>query len=221
LRHSHRLAGGSEVVVTFSLSSREITAEQIIKMREFEPHRPATSSRKRTYGGREVQHMKCVIGQLIPPFSLISLVLMQGCVTPQQAQESAERALQKTEDIQAQQIALENRTDLLEENAKKLEQKIDADSLAEHAKVRDTLALQDAKNKEDSDRLRGYLNNRLDEVQKQMEVLRADLLNAIQSTNGTSVQKVDKRLDSLDLEVRTLLQRIEELEKRLQKPRRK
>lgn len=163
--------------------------------------------------------MEFKIGPLIRPFSLISLLFVQGCVTPQDAQESAERALRKTEDIQAQQNALENRTDLLEENTKKLEQKIDSDSLTGYAKVRETLAFQDTKNKEDSDRLKGYLNDRLDEVNKQMESLRADLLNAIQSTNGTFVQKVDKRLDSLDAALGTLLQRIEALEKRLQKPR--
>ena len=168
-----------------------------------------------------MQQMEFTIGQLIRPFSLISLLFVQGCVTPQDAQESAERALRKTEDLQAQQNALENRTDLLAENAKKLEQKIDADSLTGHAKMRETLALQDTKNKEDSDRLKGYVNNRLEEVNKQMEVLRADLLNVIQRTNGTLVQNVDKRLDSLDGALGTLLQRIEELEKRLQKPRKK
>ena len=168
-----------------------------------------------------MQQREITIGYLIRPFSLMSLLLVQGCVTPQDAQESAERALRKTEDIQAQQNALENKTDLLEENAKKLEQKIDADSLTEYAKVREALAFQDSKNKEDSDRLKGYLNSRLDEVNKQMELLRVDLLTAIQSTNGTFVQKVDKRLDSLDVAVGTLLQRIEELEKRLQKPRKK
>ena len=172
-------------------------------------------------GGREVQQIQMKRGHLIRPFSLISLLLLQGCVTPYDAQESAERALRKTEDIQAQQIALENRTDLLEENAKELERKIDADSVTAYAKVQEILALQDTKNKEDSDRLKGYLNNRLDEVNKQMELLRADLLNAIQSTNGTSFQKVDKRLDSLVEVVGSLFQRIEELEKRLQKPRKK
>ena len=168
-----------------------------------------------------MQHIQIKIGYLIRPFSLMSLLWLQGCVTPQDAQEGAERALRKTEDIQAQQIALENRTDLLEENAKQLEQKIDANSLTGYAKVQEILALQDTKNKEDSERLKGYLNNRLDEVTKQMELLRADLLNALQSTNGTSFQKVDKRLDSLDVVVRSLLQRIEDLEKRLQKPRNK
>ena len=166
-----------------------------------------------------MQHILIKIGHLLGPFSLISLLLLQGCVTPHNAQETAERAFRKTEDIQAQQIALENRTDLLEENAKKLEQKIDADSLARYAKVQEILALQDTKNKEDSDRLKGSMDHRLDEVSKQMESFRADLLNAIQSTNGTSFQKVGKRLDSLDVVVGSLLQRIEELEKRLQKPR--
>jgi hypothetical protein len=165
--------------------------------------------------------MEFKIEHLIRPFSLISLLFVQGCVTPQDAQVSAERVLRKTEDIQAQQLALENRTDLIEENTKKLEQKIDADSLTAYAKVRETFAVQDIKNKEDSDRLKGYLNNRLDEVNKQMELLRTDLLNAIQSTNGTLVNKVDKRLDSLDVVVGTLLQRIEELEKRLQTRRKK
>ena len=168
-----------------------------------------------------MQQIQVKIGHLIRLFSLISLLLLQGCLTPHDAQESAERALRKTEDIQAQQIALENRTDLLEENAKKLERKIDADSVTAYAKMQEILALQDTKNKEDSDRLKGYLNNRLDEVNKHMELLRADLLNAIQSTNGTSFQKVDKRLDSLVAVVGSLFQRMEELEKRLQKPRKK
>jgi hypothetical protein len=61
----------------------------------------------------------------------------------------------------------------------------------------------------------------LDEVNKQMELLRTDLLNAIQSTNGTYVQKVDKQFGSLDVVVGKILLRIEELEKRLQAPRKK
>jgi hypothetical protein len=149
------------------------------------------------------------------------VLLMLGCVTPQDAMENAERAFRKTEDIQAQHNALEERADLIEQNAKKLEQKIDADSVNGFAQVREALTAQETKNKEERDRLRGELNNRLDEVQKQMELLRTDLLNAIQSTNGTFVQKVDKQLASVDAVVGTMLLRIQELEKRLQAPRKK
>jgi hypothetical protein len=157
----------------------------------------------------------------IQPFSFIGILLVQGCVIPQDARENAERALRKTEDIQAQQNALENRTDLIEQYAKKLEQKIDADSSREYAKVRETLTSQDTKNKEDRDRLRGDVNKRLEEVDNQIASVRTELLSAIQSTNATFVQKVDKRFDSLDEVVRTLLLRIEELEKRLQTRRKK
>jgi len=146
---------------------------------------------------------------------------VQGCVTPQDARENAERALRKTEDIQAQQNALENRTDLIEQYAKKLEQKIDANSSRGYAKVRETLTSQETKNKEDRDRLKGDVNKRFEEVDNQIESLRTELLNAIQNTNGTFVQKVDKRLDSIDGIVGTLFLRIDELEKRLQTPRKK
>jgi uncharacterized protein YceH (UPF0502 family) len=165
--------------------------------------------------------MQFKIVHSVLPFSFIGVLLVQGCVTPQEARENAERALRKTEDIQAQQNALENRTDLLEQYAKKLEQKIDANTSKGYAKVRETLTSQEAKSKEDRDRLKGDVNKRLEEVDNQIASLRTELLDAIQSTNATFAQKVDKRFDSLDVLVASMLQRIEELEKRLQTPRKK
>ena len=172
------------------------------------------------YEGK-VEQTDIMIIHLTGSFLLICVLLVQGCGTPQDAMEQAERALRKTLDIQAQQNALEERIDLIEQNAKRLEQKIDTDNLNGFAKVRETLTFQDTNNKEDRDRLRTELNSRLDEVNKQMELLRTDLLNAIQSTNGTFVQKVDKQFGSLDVVVGRILLRIEELEKRLQAPRKK
>ena len=169
----------------------------------------------------KVEQTDIMIIHLTRSFLLICVLLVQGCGTPQDAMEQAERALRKTLDIQAQQNALEERIDLIEQNAKRLEQKIDTDNLNGFAKVRETLTFQDTNNKEDRDRLRTELNNRLDEVNKQMELLRTDLLNAIQSTNGTFVQKVEKQFGSLDVVVGRILLRIEELEKRLQAPRKK
>jgi hypothetical protein len=165
--------------------------------------------------------MKFRIVRVIGPCSLVGVLVMHGCVTPQDAMENAERALRKTEDIQAQHNALEERADRIEQNAKSLEQKMDADSLNGLAKMREALISEAAKNKEERDRLREDLNNRLHETQKQIELLRADLLNAIQSTNGAFTQRVDKQLASMDHVVGTLLLRIQELEKRLQTPRKK
>ena len=77
----------------------------------------------------KVEQTDIMIIHLTRSFLLICVLLVQGCVTPQDAIEQAERALRKTLDIQAQQNALEERIDLIEQNAKRLEQKIDTDSL--------------------------------------------------------------------------------------------
>ena len=167
----------------------------------------------------ERKQMELKIVEIIQPLSLVCLLLVQGCVTPEDAKESAERALRKTQDIQAQHDMLEQRTSLMQENAKTLEQKVDADRSNGYAKIRETLTLQDTKNKEDRDRLMTEFNTRLDEVHKQMELLRSEIINAIQRTNGAIVQKVEKHFDSLNGAVGTILLRTEELEKRLEPPR--
>ena len=159
--------------------------------------------------------------RLIGPCSLMCFLLMQGCMSPKDAVENADRALRKTEDIQAQHNALEDRADLIEQNAKKLEQRIDVESLNQLAKMREALKAQETKHNEERDRLRAELNSRLDEAHKQMELLRTDVLNAVQGTHGNLVQKVDKQFASLDAVMSTLLLRIQDLEKRLQAPRKR
>jgi hypothetical protein len=73
---------------------------------------------------------------------------------------------------------------------------------------------QDMKNKSDRDQLRSDVNTRLDDINRQMESLRKDILDAMAKTNAALAKGVDTRLDSINAEIRTILHRVEELEKR-------
>ena len=136
-----------------------------------------------------------------------------------------ERAQQQARDLQAKQDDLRQRAAQIEQQTKKLEQletKLESDSTTRYAWIQKSLETQDVKNKEDRDQLRMELNARLDDVNKQMEVLRKDIIEAVQKTNSALTKNVDarleeqhNRLDSLDVVIGTILLRIEKLEKRL------
>ena len=116
-----------------------------------------------------------------------------------------DKAVHLTQDLQKKQDDFDQRSALLkrqitenENQTRKLEQlaaKMDAESTTRYAWVQKSLEGQDAKNREDRDRLRGEVNSRLDEVNRQMELLRKDIIEAVQKTNLTLAKGVDAKLD--------------------------
>ena len=85
-----------------------------------------------------------------------------------------------------------------------------------YTQMRESLNALDVKNKADRDQLRGDVNVRLDEINRQMEVLSKDIIDAVQKTNATLVKNVDRRLDALDVVVGKILLRMDKLEKQRQ-----
>ena len=58
------------------------------------------------------------------------------------------------------------------------------------------------------------MNTRLDDINRQMESLRKDIIDAVAKTNAAFVKGVSSRLDSIDEVIGTIVHRVEELEKR-------
>ncbi len=109
-----------------------------------------------------------------------------------------DRAFHKAQELQEKQADLEQRSALLKQQTFKLEQlaaKLDADNTNRYNQVRESLNAQDVKNKADRDQLRGDVNARLDDINKQMELLRKDIIEAVQKTNSVLVKNVDAKLD--------------------------
>lgn len=109
-----------------------------------------------------------------------------------------ERAQHQAQEIQKAQDDLKQRSAVLEQQTKKLEQlsgKLDAESTNRYNQVRESLNAQDVKNKADRDQLRMDVNNRLDEINRQMDLLRKDIIEAVQKTNSGLVKSVDAKLD--------------------------
>ena len=109
-----------------------------------------------------------------------------------------ERAQHQAQEIQRAQDDLRQRSAVLEQQTRKLEQlsaKLDADSANRYAQVRESLNAQDVKNKADRDQLRVDVNTRLDDVNRQMEVLRKDIIDAVQKTNAAFAKGMDVKLD--------------------------
>jgi tol-pal system protein YbgF len=73
--------------------------------------------------------------------------------------------------------------------------KIETESSTRYAWVQKSLDTQDLKSKEDRDRFRMEMNSRLDDVNKQMETLRKELIEAVQKTNSALMKSVDARLE--------------------------
>jgi hypothetical protein len=128
-----------------------------------------------------------------------------------------EKAQHQTQEIQRAQDDLSQRSAALEQQTRKLEQlssKVETESANRYAQVRESLNAQDMKNKSDRDQLRNDVNTRLDDINRQMESLRKDIIDAVAKTNAALAKGVDTRLDSINAEIRTILHRVEELEKR-------
>jgi tol-pal system protein YbgF len=109
-----------------------------------------------------------------------------------------ERAQHQAQEIQKAQDDLRQRSALLEQQTKKLEQlsaKLDAESTNRYTQVRESLNAQDIKNKADRDQLRIDVNTRLDDVNRQMELLRKDIIDAVQKTNAAFGKSMDVKLD--------------------------
>src|SRR5215831_5240496 len=108
-----------------------------------------------------------------------------------------DRALQKMLVLQSKQDDLEQQMAVLKQPAKS---ELDATLSTQ---MRESLTALDVK-------------NRLDEINRQMEVLSKDIIDAVQKTNATLVKNVDGRLDALDVVVGKILLRLDNLEKQRQ-----
>ena len=96
-----------------------------------------------------------------------------------------EKAQHQAQEIQRAQDDLSQRSVALEQQTKKLEQlssKLESESANRYAQVRESLNAQDTKNKSDRDQLRIDVNTRLDDINRQMESLRKDIIDAVAKT---------------------------------------
>src|SRR3989475_6201909 len=109
-----------------------------------------------------------------------------------------ERALHQAQELQGKQEDLKQRSAQLEQQTKRLEQlagKLEADSTTRYNQVRESLNAQDVKNKQDRDQLRMDVNTRLDDVSRQMEVVRKEIIEVVQKTNSGLAKSLDVRLE--------------------------
>jgi chromosome segregation ATPase len=109
-----------------------------------------------------------------------------------------ERALHQAQELQAKQEDLKQRSMQLELQTKRLEllaSKLEADSTTRYNQVRESLNAQDVKNKQDRDQLRADVNTRLDDVSRQMEMIRKEIIEVVQKTNSGLAKSLDTRLD--------------------------
>ena len=109
-----------------------------------------------------------------------------------------ERALHQAQELQGKQEDLKQRSAQLEQQTKRLEQlagKLEADSTTRYNQVRESLNAQDVKNKQDRDQLRMDVNTRLDDVSRQMEVMRKEIIDVVQKTNSSLAKSLDIRLE--------------------------
>ena len=109
-----------------------------------------------------------------------------------------ERALHQAQELQGKQEDLKQRSAQLEQQTKRLEQlagKLEADSTTRYNQVRESLNAQDVKNKQDRDQLRIDVNTRLDDVSRQMEVVRKEIIEVVQKTHSGLAKSLDVRLE--------------------------
>jgi len=109
-----------------------------------------------------------------------------------------ERAQHQEQEILKAQDDLKQRSAVLEQQTKKLEllaSKIEGESTTRYAQVRESLNAQDVKNKTDRDQLRMDVNTRLDDVNRQMELLRKEIIDVVQKANSGLAKSMDVKLD--------------------------
>lgn len=109
-----------------------------------------------------------------------------------------ERAQHQEQEILKAQDDLKQRSAVLEQQTKRLEllaSKIEGESTTRYAQVRESLNAQDVKNKTDRDQLRMDVNTRLDDVNRQMELLRKEIIDVVQKANSGLAKSMDVKLD--------------------------
>lgn len=117
---------------------------------------------------------------------------------------------------------VERRLGILQDRTARLEQalsQLEIEHAGRIAQVRESLKADAAQIKADREHLRVELNGRLEEVYRQLEIVRKDIIAIVQKANGATVKELDDRVSSLDVLLGTILLRIEELEKRPQQLR--
>jgi tol-pal system protein YbgF len=105
-----------------------------------------------------------------------------------------ERALHQSQELQGKQEDLKQRTAQLEQQTKRLEQ-LAGKLETGYNQVRESLNAQDVKTKQDRDQLRMDVNARLDDVSRQMEVVRKEIIEVVQKTNSGLAKSLDVRLE--------------------------
>lgn len=95
-----------------------------------------------------------------------------------------ERAVHQAHDLQGKQEDLKQRA-----------AKLEADNIVRYNQMRESLNAQDVKNKQDRDQLRLDVNARLDDVSRQMEVVRKEIIEVVQKTNSGLAKGLDGRLE--------------------------
>jgi hypothetical protein len=171
------------------LASHGCVAQQA-DMRDIERRLMQSNQKLAQSGAQQRQELEALKGEEIPK--------LRG---------ELDRALQKMLVLQSKQDDLEQQMAVLKQPAKS---ELDANLSTQ---MRESLNALDVKNKADRDQLRGDVNIRLDEINRQMEVLSKDIIDAVQKTNATLVKNVDGRLDALDVVVGKILLRLDNLEK--------
>jgi len=95
-----------------------------------------------------------------------------------------DRALHQIQELQGKQEDLKQRS-----------AKLEADNIARYNQTRESLNAQDVKNKQDRDQLRMDVNARLDDVTRQMEAMRKEIIEVVQKTNSGLAKSLDARLE--------------------------
>ena len=126
-----------------------------------------------------------------------------------------ERASHQAHELQGKQEDLKQRSAQLELQTKRLEQlaaKLDADNTTRYNQVRESLNAQDVKNKQERDQLRMDVNARLDDVSRQMEVVRKEIIEVVQKTNSGLAKNLDARLEEQQKVLAELSERLSQEE---------
>ena len=126
-----------------------------------------------------------------------------------------ERALHQAQELQAKQEDLKQRSAQLEQQTRRLEQlagKLEADNTTRYNQVRESLNAQDIKNKQDRDQVRTDVNTRLDDVSRQMEAIRKEIIEVVQKTNSGLARSLDVRLEEQHKTLTGLSERVSQEE---------
>jgi len=125
-----------------------------------------------------------------------------------------ERALHQAHELQGKQEDLKQRAAQLEQQTKRLEQlagKLEMDNITRYNQARESLNAQEVKNKQDRDQLRMDVNTRLDDVTRQMEVMRKEIIEVVQKTNSGLAKSLDARLEEQQKALADNQARVEQL----------